>query len=219
MSDSDCVLITGFEPFGGETVNPSAQLVQSLQGAPLAPGVRVEAVVLPCVFDAAIEALTAHVDRLKPRLVLCCGQAGGRSALSLERVALNLDDARIPDNTGAQPIDRPVHDGGPAAYFTTLPVKAMVRALRDAGLPAELSYSAGTFVCNHVFYGLMHLARRRPWLRQAGFMHVPYLPQQAAFQPEAPSMALDTMGTGLRLALLVALRTGEDLAVSEGRIS
>lgn len=214
----DCVLLTGFEPFDGEAVNPSAQLVQRLQGELILPGIRVEAVVLPCVFDAALDALAGHIDRLRPRLVLCCGQAGGRSALSLERVAINLDDARIPDNAGAQPIDRPVQASGPAAYFTTLPVKRMTQALRRAGVPAEVSYTAGTFVCNHVFYGLMHLAQQRPWLRQGGFLHVPYLPEQAAHHPHAASMALDTMTTGLRLALQAALQAGEDLHVSEGTI-
>lgn len=218
MSHPDCVLITGFEPFGGEAVNPSAQLVLGLQGERLAPGIRVESAVLPCVFDVALQALEAHVDRLRPRLVLCCGQAGGRSALSFERVAINLDDARIPDNAGARPIDRAVHAGGPAAYFSTLPLKAMAQALRGAGWPAELSCTAGTFVCNHVFYGLMHLARQRPWLRQAGFLHVPYLPEQAAAQAQAPSMSMSTMSAGLRLALQVALRTGKDLQVSEGTI-
>ena len=212
------VLITGFEPFGGETVNPSAQLVQRLQGELIAPGVHVEAAVLPCVFDAALDALAEHLDRLMPRLVLCCGQGGGRAQLCLERVAINLDDARIPDNAGAQPIDRPVQPSGPAAYFTTLPVKRMVLALRQAGVPAEVSYTAGTFVCNHVFYGLMHLAQQRPWLRQGGFLHVPYLPEQAAHHPHAASMALDTMATGLRLALQAALQAGEDLHVSEGTI-
>lgn len=218
MSATDCILITGFEAFNGEAVNPSAQLVQRLQGERLAPAVRVETAVLPCVFDEALKVLEVQVDRLRPRLVLCCGQAGGRSAMSFERVAINLDDARIPDNAGAQPIDRAVHAEGPAAYFTTLPVKAMVGALRDAGLPAELSHTAGTFVCNHVFYGLMHLARLRPWLRQAGFLHLPYLPEQAAQHPQAASMALDTMGAGLRLALQTALATTQDLQVSEGTL-
>lgn len=221
-TSTECVLITGFEPFDGEAVNPSAQLVQRLQGEVIAPGVRVEAVVLPCVFDAALDVLAAHLDRLQPRLVLCCGQAGGRAQLSLERVAINLDDARIPDNAGAQPIDRPVQPSGPAAYFTTLPVKRMTQALRQAGVPAEVSYTAGTFVCNHVFYGLMHLAQQRPWLRQGGFLHVPYLPEQAAHHPHAPSLSLDTMANGLRLALQTALQTalqaGEDLHISEGTI-
>lgn len=218
MNAPDCLLITGFEPFDGESVNPSAQLVLQLQGEAIAPRARVEAVVLPCEFGAALRVLEAHLDRLRPRLVLCCGQAGGRTALSFERVAINLDDARIPDNAGAQPIDRPVQATGPAAYFTTLPVKAMTQALRGAGVPAEVSYTAGTFVCNHVFYGLMHLAQQRPWLRQAGFLHLPYLPEQAAQHPQTASMALDTMSAGLRLALRTALATTQDLQVSEGTL-
>jgi pyroglutamyl-peptidase len=153
------ILLTGFEPFGGEVVNPSWQVARALDGRTVG-GVPVVACELPCVFGAALrvldEALAAHA----PVLVLALGQAAGRSAFTPERVAINVDDARIPDNAGAQPVDRPVVPGGPAAYFTTLPVKAMVAALRAAGLPAQVSQTAGTFVCNHVFYGLMHRLAR-----------------------------------------------------------
>ena len=152
------ILVTGFEPFGGESVNPSALVAQALHGRTI-DGAPVLGMVLPCVFGAAIDALRTALDRHRPRLVLALGQAAGRAAFSLERVAINVDDARIPDNAGAQPVDRPVVAGAPAARFTTLPVKAMVAALREAGHPAELSNSAGTFVCNHVFYGLQHALR------------------------------------------------------------
>ena len=171
-------LVTGFEAFGGESVNPALealrQLPENVGAVPLATRI------LPTVFGRSLAALEAAVAATAPDIVLCVGEAGGRSALSLERVAINIDDARIPDNGGNQPIDRPVIPGGPPAYFATLPIKAAVAALREAGLPAIVSNSAGTFVCNHVFYGLLHLAATRRRGLRGGFLHVPYLPSQAA---------------------------------------
>jgi pyroglutamyl-peptidase len=209
------VLVTGFEPFGGEAVNPSALVAQALHGRTI-DGEPVIGTVLPCVFGAAIDALRDALDRHRPQLVLALGQAAGRGALSLERVAINIDDARIPDNAGAQPIDTPVVAGAPAAHFTTLPVKAMVAALREAGHPAELSHSAGTFVCNHVFYALQHALRARRSVR-SGFMHLPLLPEQA--RAGQPSLALQAMTDGTALALLTALRLrGGDLRASEGTL-
>uniref|UniRef100_UPI00258BC2E8 pyroglutamyl-peptidase I n=1 Tax=Pseudomonas sp. TaxID=306 RepID=UPI00258BC2E8 len=144
---------------------------------------------LPCVFGAANDALRTAVSTSRPDVVIAVGQAGGRSEISLERVAINVDDASIRDNAGAQPVDVPVVADGPAAYFSTLPVKAIVRALRLRGFPAGVSQTAGTFVCNHVFYGLMHATQNQAV--KAGFIHVPFLPEQAADRPERPpSMAL-----------------------------
>lgn len=209
------ILVTGFEPFGGESVNPSALVAQALHGRTI-DGVPVLGAVLPCVFGAALDALNAALERHRPQLVLALGQAAGRSALSLERVAINVDDARIPDNAGAQPVDKPVVAKGPNAHFTTLPVKAMVAALRDAGHPAELSNSAGTFVCNHVFYGLQHALRRRRAAR-SGFMHLPLLPEQS--RAGQPSLPLAQMIDGTALALATALRLrGDDLHTSEGTL-
>src|SRR5207248_2296667 len=150
---------------------------------------------LPAVFGRSLDALEDAIVAADPDIVLCVGQAGGRTALSLERVAINIDDARIADNAGQQPIDRPVVAGGPAAYFASLPIKAAAAALREAGLPAIVSNTAGTFVCNHVFYGLMHLAASNRSLR-GGFLHVPYLPSQAARLDGTPSMALDDIVRG-----------------------
>jgi len=163
--------------------------------------------------------LREAVAASRPDIVLCVGLAGGRAELSLERVAINVDDARIPDNDERQPIDLPIVPGGPAAYFATLPIKAAAAALRQAGLPAIVSNTAGTFVCNHVFYGLMHLAAtRRPGLR-GGFMHLPYLPGQAARQDGAPSMALDDIVRGVEIVLAVAAARTEDIATAEGAIA
>jgi pyroglutamyl-peptidase len=220
------ILVTGFEPFAGEPVNPSALLVQALHGTRLA-GAVVHAHVLPCVFGDALAALHVALAELRPVLVLALGQAGGRSALSVERVAINVDDARIADNAGAQPLDRPVVASGPAAYFSTLPIKAMVAAVRTAGLPAEVSQTAGTFVCNHVFYGLMHaLADGVPGLprtalaaTRGGFMHVPWLPEQAARQRAAnppPSLSLADQLRGVQAALQAAWQVADDLPISGG---
>jgi pyroglutamyl-peptidase len=161
------------------------------------------------------EALT----RLQPTLVISLGLASGRSDITPERVAINIDDARIPDNAGKQPVDEAVVDKAPAAYFSTLPIKAMVRNLREAGIPAAVSNTAGTFVCNHVFYALMHrLARRAAPGVRGGFIHIPALPQQAAKIPGMASMALETQVKGMREAIRTAMTTKEDLRENAGQL-
>jgi len=211
------ILLTGFEPFGGESVNPSWQVAQALHGETIA-GARVHSLCLPCAFGDALDALGAVLARPRLGIVLALGQASGRSDFSVERIAINVDDARIPCNAGRRPIDEPVVPGAPAAYFGTLPIKTIVATLREAGLPASVSQSAGTYVCNHVFYGLMHALRRRPGVR-AGFMHLPLLPEQAAAQPAVPvppSLPLTTLVHGVRLALATAVTTTVDLRASGG---
>lgn len=213
-SDLRC-LVTGFEPFDGDTVNPSWQIAQALHGTRV-QGAAVHAEQLPCTFADAIPALQAALRRHRPQLVLALGQAG-RSVISLERVAINVIDARIADNAGAQPIDEPVRRGAPAAYFSTLPIKAMLAALKRAGVGAEVSQTAGTFVCNQVFFGLMHALRRRPGVR-GGFVHVPLLPEQAAARGLGSGMPLDQQTEGVRLALATALRTRVDRRLGAGRV-
>lgn len=218
MNPDATILLTGFEPFGGETINPSWEVAQALDGASIA-GARVAARCLPCCFGNAVALLRRQIAEARPGWVLALGQAGGRSDFSIERVAINVDDARIPDNAGALPIDQPVAADGPAAYFATLPIKAMVAGLRAAGYPASVSQSAGTFVCNHVFYALMHALRDQPAVR-AGFMHLPLLPEQAARLPGAPSMPLALMVDGVREALQVAVaHRGRDASLAEGQIA
>jgi pyroglutamyl-peptidase len=216
------VLLTGFEPFNGAAVNPAweaVRLLEGWEGAHPARPFRIEVRQLPCVFGAAAQALCAAVDEVRPDIAIAVGQAGGRSEISVERVAINVDDAAILDNAGRQPVDTPIAAEGPAAYFTTLPIKAMVAAMRAHGLKAGVSQTAGTFVCNHVFYALMHhvhgQARSQPI--RAGFIHVPFLPEQAAACTEpTPSMALDEIVAGLRIAVEVALAVETDAALAGG---
>ncbi|AXF65724.1 pyroglutamyl-peptidase I [Leclercia adecarboxylata] len=208
------VLITGFEPFGGETVNPSWEVVKQLDGA-IIDDCRVVARQLPCVFGESLSVLNAAIDALQPSVVLAVGQAGGRVDVTVERVAINVDDARIPDNHGRQPVDVAIVEGGPAAWFSTLPIKAMVAALRESGIPASVSQTAGTFVCNHVMYGVLHKLADRPEVK-GGFIHIPYLPEQAAAHPGAPSMATQTVKQALEIAITVALRQEADIKVVGG---
>ncbi|ADU34916.1 pyroglutamyl-peptidase I [Variovorax paradoxus] len=213
------VLVAGFEPFENDAVNPAWEIARALDGW-ACEGAVVQAVQLPCVFGRAIDALDAALIGPPLQLVLCVGAAGGRAEISMERAALNIDDARIPDNAGQQPIDLPVVKHGPAAYFSTLPIKAMVRDVRAAGLPAAVSNTAGTFVCNHIFYALMHRLATRPALAhtRGGFVHVPYLPEQAASKPGVASMALAAQVEAFRVAIRTALTVRDDVRETAGRL-
>jgi pyroglutamyl-peptidase len=189
------ILVTGFEPFGGDTLNPSAEAARSL---PRRVGdVRVIPAVLPVVYYASLAMLRRMIALERPDAVLCMGLAGGRVRLSFETRAVNLNNARIPDNDGRQPQDEEIHAGGAPSLPPTLPLRAITRRLKRCGLPVELSPSAGTFLCNHVFYGLMdHVHREEPSLR-AGFMHVPWMAEQSVSHPGAPVMELETLVRGI----------------------
>ncbi|HVJ66936.1 MAG TPA: pyroglutamyl-peptidase I [Caulifigura sp.] len=212
---SRTVLVTGFEPFGGESENPSQSIARELAGRTIADRL-VASEILPCVYGESIKALKAAIRRHRPELVICLGQAGGRAGLTIERVALNLDDAPIPDNAGQRPIDQPISRTGPAASWSTLPVKAVARAIAMAGIEASVSHTAGTFVCNHVFYGLMQTLKRRPGIR-GGFIHVPFLPEQSERQGRnAPFMLLSQMVRGVEMAIETALATPADGSMTGG---
>ncbi len=212
------ILLTGFEPFGGESFNPSWPAAQLAAEALSDAGLPAQAVLLPVEFGTAADVLAAATAQARARgsldLVLAVGQAGGTEQLALERVAVNIDDARIPDNAGRSPIDVPVAANGPAAYFATLPVKACLAALTDAGIPARVSQTAGTFVCNHVFYALMHQLSTLPGTR-GGFIHVPYAPEQAS-GTGTPSMPVAQMARGLEIVARTALATTGDIALGAG---
>ena len=206
------LLLTGFEPFDQAPVNPSWEAARQLDGVLLDDGVQIVARCLPCAFATAGDCLAQLIAELQPVMVIATGLGPGRSDISIERVAINVNDARIPDNLGAQPIDTAVVVGGPAAYFSTLPIKAMVKAVREAGIAASVSQTAGTFVCNQVFYLLQH-ALVGTGVR-SGFVHVPNLPGSGE-----PTMALSTLVEGLRVAVLAAWKTSVDVVEVGGRVS
>lgn len=209
------ILITGFEPFGGEVINPSWEVAKQLEGE--YGSYQITSLQLPCVFDLSLAALYQKIDELQPDVVICIGQAGGRADISIERVAINLNDASIPDNQGNQPIDTAVVANAPDAYFTTLPVKAMVQAVKNTGIPATLSLTAGSYVCNHVMFGLLHhLNQNRPNCR-GGFIHIPYLPEQGVNHRNVPTMSLETLEKGLRIAIQAAVETEQDLCIQGGQ--
>lgn len=211
------VLVTGFDPFAGEQLNPSWEICRRLAGSTI-DGLRVETCKVPCEFRRAIETVAAAIERHRPALVVCLGQAGGRAQMSVERVAINVDDARIADNAGSLPIDERIAADGPAAYFATLPVKAMVRAMREAGVPAQVSNTAGTYVCNHVMYGVLHFLAASGNPARAGFIHVPYAEEQVLDKPAIAALSLASMVRGVQAAIEAAHRHTADIRVSEGSI-
>ena len=193
------ILVTGFDPFGGEKVNPALEAVKSLPS--VIHGAEIRWVEIPTVFYQSAEVLEAEIVRYQPDVVLCIGQAGGRASLTPERVAINQDDARIPDNQGNQPIDTPIRLDGEAAYFSTLPIKAMVQAINEVGLPATVSNTAGTFVCNHLMYQALYLADKKFPNMRAGFMHIPYMTEQVVNKPNTASMCLRDIVRGIEAAI------------------
>ena len=193
------ILVTGFDPFGGEKVNPALEAVKSLPS--VIHGAEIRWVEIPTVFYKSAEVLEAEIVRYQPDVVLCIGQAGGRASLTPERVAINQDDARIPDNQGNQPIDTPIRLDGEAAYFSTLPIKAMVQAIKEVGLPATVSNTAGTFVCNHLMYQALYLADKKFSHMRAGFMHIPYMTEQVINKPNTASMNLADIVKGIEAAI------------------
>ena len=200
------VLVTGFEPFGGEEINPAWEAVQRLDLC--IAGAEIKKAQLPTVFGKSINKLIQVIEKENPDAVLCIGQAGGRYELTVERVAINLNDASIKDNDGNSPSDEPIVIDGPAAYFARLPIKAIVEEIRKAKLPASISNSAGAFVCNHVMYGLLHYINTKRPNMLGGFIHVPFIPEQVITKRHMPSMALDDIVKGLTIIVKVVVEIG-----------
>ena len=181
-------------------------------------GVQIIKKEIPTVFDKSIEVLYQTLKEEQPDMVICVGQAGGRPNITVERVAINQDDARIPDNEGAQPIDRTIFAEGPAAYFATLPIKAMVQNMKAAGIPAAVSNTAGTFVCNHIMYGALHFAATQQPSLKAGFVHIPYVPMQTVDKPTMPSMSVADIVTGLTILIETGINVDQDVKVTGGAV-
>ena len=208
------IIVTGFDPFGGEKINPSIECVKAL---PEVEGVELIRLELPTVFKESAKRLNEVINEVKPDAVLSVGQAGGRPGITMERIAINVDDARIPDNISQQPIDETIQTEGEAAYFTTLPIKRIVKAIREAGISAEVSNSAGTFVCNHIMYQSLFAATKADKPFKAGFMHIPFIPEQTT---DKPSLPLEESTKALQIAIetIRDYLNDEDIKVQEGAI-
>lgn len=210
------VLVTGFEPFGGDSINPAYEAVklmnQSIQG-----NVIIKAC-LPVVFHESLKVLDSLISKENPDIIICVGQAGGRTQISIERVGINIDDARIPDNSHQSPIDEPINPYGSAAYFSNLPIKAITKAISESGIPASVSNTAGTFVCNHILYGLMDMIAQKYPQKRGGFIHVPFAPQQVVNMPNMPSMHLSDIVKALEIAVFTACATEMDITSSDGTL-
>ena len=201
------VLVTVFEPFGGEKVNPALEAIKGLPAE--IHGAEISWLEVPTVFHKSAQVLEEDMSRYQPDFVLCIGQAGGRSSLTPERVAINQDDARIPDNEGNQPIDLPIRADGASAYFSSLPIKAIVQAIKKEGLPASVSNTAGTFVCNHLMYQALYLVEKKFPHVKAGFMHIPYMMEQVVNRPTTPAMSLVDIRRGIEAAIGAIIEHGD----------
>lgn len=209
------ILVTGFDPFGGESVNPAYEAVKRLDNN--IAGAEIVKVEIPTVFRKSINKLDEAIERENPDIVICVGQAGGRFDITVERVAINISDASIEDNEGNMPIDEPIFEDGESAYFSQLPIKAMVQKIRERGIPASVSNTAGTYVCNHIMYGLHYLIDKKYPSVKGGFIHVPFLPEQVIDKRATPSMNLNDIVKALTLAIEAVLENKEDIKVPEGK--
>ena len=211
------ILVTGFDPFGSDKINPAIEAVKKLPDT--IKGAKIIKLEIPTVFNKSAQVVHQAIVKEQPDYVLNVGQAGGRSALTPERVAININDGRIPDNDGYQPLDEPIQPDGDTAYFTQLPIKAMAKAIRAAGLPAIVSNTAGTYVCNHIFYQVQYMRTKEFPKLKAGFIHIPFLPEQVITRPNQPSMALADIVKGLAAAIgAIVERDGQsDIKAVEGQ--
>lgn len=210
------VLITGFDPFGGEKINPAWEAVKGIKN--IIEGAKIIKLEIPTVFNKSIEKVKEAMELEKPDIVLCIGQAGGRYDMTVERVAINVDDARIEDNEKNQPIDIPVFEDGENAYFSNLPIKAMVEEIKGQGIPASISNSAGTFVCNHIMYGVLYHINKTYKNMRGGFIHVPFINEQVLDKKNQPYMPVEHITKALEAAIKAAVINNEDIKKSGGAI-
>jgi len=212
------ILVTGFDPFGNETVNPAYEAVKLLPDN--IAGAEIIKLEIPTVFGKCDPVVEQAIIDKKPDVVLSIGQAGGRFDISVERVAVNIADGRIPDNEGNQPIDQTIREGGENAYFASVPVKAIVEKIRARGIPSSVSYTAGSYVCNFIMYCVLHsIATKHPGIR-AGFIHVPFMTSQAIGKPvNTPTMSIQTISSAIEAAIEAIVERSVDIRTAEGQIS
>lgn len=212
------VLVTGFDPFGGEAVNPAYEAVKNLPD--VIAGAQIIKLEIPTVFGKGADVTIKQMSILNPDVVINVGQAGGRAQICMEKVAINLQEARIEDNEGNQPVNKPVREGGETAYFATIPVKAMTENLKNHGIPAGVSYTAGTYVCNDVMYRIAHYIQTQRLSAKSGFIHVPYAAEQVITKPaDTPSMSLEMITQGIAYAIETAINESSDIDTAMGEIT
>ena len=210
------ILVTGFDPFGGEKINPAIESVKQLPDT--IAGAEIIKLEIPTVARKSLQRIDEAIKKYDPDIILSIGQAGGRSDITVERIGINIDDFRIADNEGNQIVDEPVFSDGEPAYFSTLPVKAMVENIRRTDIPASISYTAGTFVCNHVLYGVRYLIEKKYKGKKSGFIHIPFLPEQVVDKRNMPSMSLETIILALISAIEAIVANVGDIKKSEGTV-
>ena len=210
------ILVTGFDPFGGEPINPAIESVKRLPDN--IAGAEIIKLEIPTVRKKSLEKIEEAINEHNPDVILSIGQAGGRFDISIERVGINLDDFRIPDNEGNQIIDEPIFPDGENSYFVKLPVKAMIQNVQKNNIPASVSYTAGTFVCNHVLYGVLYLIEKKYKGKKSGFIHIPFLPEQVVDKRNTPSMELSTIVKGLTAAIEAIVKNDEDIKEVGGTV-
>lgn len=211
------ILLTGFDPFDEEDINPASEIIRELSEEEI-KNYKMNTVEVPTERYRSVKIIEQKIDELNPEIIISLGQAGGRTAISIERIAINIDDYRIEDNNGNQPIDEKINLDGPAAYFSTLPVKAIVKELHYNGVPAEISNTAGTFVCNHVMYGVLDYVKRKGLNINSGFIHVPYLPTQVVNKAGKASMSIETMHKAIKISIESAIEyKNEDINYMAGK--
>ena len=208
------ILVTGFNPFGGEKINPAIESVKKLPDT--ISGAEIIKLEIPTVCHVSLKVIDEAIEKYNPDVILSIGQAGGRYDITVERIGINIDDCRIPDNAGNQIIDEPIYKDGPAAYFSNLPIKAMVKRVQERHIPASVSNTAGTFVCNHVLYGVRYLIETKYPGKKSGFIHIPFLPEQVVDKKEKASMSLDTIVEALTAAIEAIVDTKKDIKVTGG---
>lgn len=210
------LLLTAFDPFGGSDINPAQEAVKLVPDQ--IDGVEIIKLEVPTIFHESIKTVAAAMEKERPDVVLCIGQAGGRYDVTPERVAINVDDARIPDNAGNQPVDTPIFSDGAPAYFSGLPIKAMVQGIRESGLPSSVSNTAGTFVCNHLMYGVLYYIDKKYPEMRGGFVHVPFIPQQVVKHPApAPYMSQSDIAKALEAAIKAIRDNDHDIVAVGGK--
>ncbi|QUH18872.1 pyroglutamyl-peptidase I [Alkaliphilus sp. B6464] len=210
------ILVTGFDPFGGESINPATEAIKLLPKE--INGAEIVTTQIPTVFGKSIDVLFDAIKRENPDITICIGQAGGRFQITVERVAINIDDARIKDNEGNAPIDTAIFEDGAPAYFSNLPIKAMVQAMKSSNIPAAVSNTAGTFVCNHLMYGALYYVNKYKQDMKAGFIHIPYIVEQVLEKANTPSMNVQDIVKGLTVAIQAVINNNQDINVQGGAI-